>query len=527
MVGRLLSVLLILGLSSCATGGRKEREILQEYFKTGQYQKGLEYLESSSFYRDEDVALLAAMERGLLLHRKGDLEASIVVLEKAKEIADKLYTESLSKKVLASMANDTYDKFYGEVFERSMIYFYLALNHLHLYHRNHKSKNLFSARAQVLAWDSYLKSIQDERLGRTVFKNDLLAKLLGGLIHETVGTAADRNTALQLYKDAKEVLLKNYNAYPAFNKRSEEFRQDFDKLPSMPITQVKKKYVAPTPLQEELVDFLDEKIKGHNNHNNHNVAILFQRGIIPPKVPELYYFGLGHALRSKDSQARKAARFGVALVSAYAIRELDLLPPPGPRYKMLGRGFWGMQSAHLLATEAAIAFELPKIDNRPLREKAILEVFKGDGEKVVSRPLPLAQPLGDIAEEAVAEGATWRYGRVGLRLGLKHLVAIAASYGTYRHLSKGGKENKFWAKTAATTQYALASRAIRESEKADTRSWSSLPRDLRFTSLYLPPGKYRLQVKVEGEDTRVFSLGTLSIDAQKKQYFISHWPTSK
>lgn len=518
---------------ACATGGRQERDLLLSSFKTREYQKALHLLETSKFYQSEDATLLKWMERGSILHHKGDWRASLVAFEKAQKTADKLYTKSLSKKVLAAMANDTYDIFYGEVFERSMIYFYSALNHLLLYYQlgpptPQGRKELMAARAKVLAWDSYLKSIRDNRLGQTVFKNDLLAKVLGGIIHETVDTVADRGIALQLYKDAKEILLKNYNAYPSFNRLSKQFKEDFDKLPTLSLAQVKKKYVAPTPFQEELSNFLDEKIAGLKKNQTHNVSVLFQRGIIPPKVPDLYYFGLGRALEeSENSEVRKVMRVGAVILMSYAIHKLGLLPP---------------LHAPLLANEAAIAFELPKIDSRPIREKTILEVFDLQGKKVASKPLPLANPLGEIAEEAVAEGAAWRYGRVGLRLALKHLAAIAASYATYKLLSKGQKENDFWAKSVASTQYAIASRAIRESEKADTRSWSTLPRDLRMTGLSLPSGRYRFQVVVTtmatpgggdgggsgGEAGRgprppnqTFDLGTLSVEDSKRKYFIA------
>jgi len=89
------------------------------------------------------------MERGLLQHFKGDYDQSWQTLEEARTLAEKLYTVSLSKKAEKAILNDTFDLYYGEVYERSMIYFYLSLNSLLQYQ---KTKKMMISFVLVPAW---------------------------------------------------------------------------------------------------------------------------------------------------------------------------------------------------------------------------------------------------------------------------------------------------------------------------------------------------------------------------------------
>ena len=63
-----------------------------------------------------------------------------------------------------------------------------------------------AARAEVLAWDSFLKNLKSERRGQAVFKNDLLAKIFGAFIHEMIGSNNDLQISLQLYKEVLSFL---------------------------------------------------------------------------------------------------------------------------------------------------------------------------------------------------------------------------------------------------------------------------------------------------------------------------------
>ena len=127
---------------------------MRNFFQVGAYDQGLQFLEKSKFYQDKDERLLALMERGMLLHSKGEWEKSSQVLDEARSLSTQLYTISLSKKAEKTLLNDNYDQFYGEIYERSLLHFYLSLNAILNYQKTQKRDDLFRARAEVLAWDS-------------------------------------------------------------------------------------------------------------------------------------------------------------------------------------------------------------------------------------------------------------------------------------------------------------------------------------------------------------------------------------
>ena len=144
-----------------------------------------------------------------------------------------------------------------------------------------------------------------------------------------------------------------------------------------------------------------------------------------------------------------------------------------------------------------------------------------DNKEVLSKNIPLVNPMGDIAEEAVFEGSAWTYTRVGTRLVTKYATAIAASYATYRTLGGTGKhgDNNFLAKNAAVIQFIGASKAIEASEKADTRYWSTLPNEIRLIDLELPAGHYHLEVV--SSPTEKILLGDVDVPAQESTVLVN------
>ncbi len=66
-------------------------------------------------------------------------------------------------------------------------------------------------------------------------------------------------------------------------------------------------------------------------------------------------------------------------------------------------------------------------------------------------------------------------------------------------------------------------------ERADTRSWFTLPGEIHLARLSLPPGEYNVKIELHGRDERVLEAGELKIALQKgeKKYVSRHWiPTN-
>jgi hypothetical protein len=185
---------------------------------------------------------------------------------------------------------------------------------------------------------------------------------------------------------------------------------------------------------------------------------------------------------------------------------------PSPNSYNPGGAFGGIVVASLALKNVGISFELPKILNTTPPLKQTLVVLDKNNKEILTKEIPLVDPMGDIAEEAVFESSAWTYTRTGVRLATKHAAAIAASFATYKALGGGKKgDNNFLAKNAAVIQYIGASKAIEESEKADTRFWSTLPNEIRLIDLDLNPGTYHLEMRTSA--TEKMSLGDIEVPA--------------
>ena len=491
-------------LSSCASGGKDERLELKHFFETSSYDEGLKHIEKSKFYQSNDEKLLTLMEKGMLLHAKGDWEQSSLVLDEARTLSNLLYTISLSKKAEMGVVNDNLDIYYGEVYERSLLYFYLSLNAILTYQKTNNREELFRARAEVLAWNSFLNSIKEDRLGKSVYKNDLLLKIYGAKIHEIVGTYSEQQIALNLYKEAREVIFKNYNTYPSFNHFYNNFKLNFEKLKDLPITVVRKKYISETEHQKNVQDYIDHSIFRLSNATKENVkdlevavTLIFEKGIIAEKVAVKSFYGL-------DFLAKEP------LVALFVADVLGLMPSVNSYNP--GGAFLAIGTASLAINSVGITFELPKILNINSPKKQTLIVSSLEGRVLLSKDIALINPLGDIAEEAIYEASAWTYTRVGIRLVTKHTSAILASFATYKALGGGGRNgaDNFLARNAALLQYIGAAKLIEKSEKADTRNWSTLPNEIRLIDLNLLPGTYHLEMVINS--TEKLNLGEIIVN---------------
>ena len=547
-------VLILLLVASCATGSKEVKNKIRAQVSGAKYEEALKTLESAKYFKEnEQSKLLFLMEKGLILHGMGQFNKSIHIFEQAKELARKQYTVRVSKKLTTYIGNDSSDIYYGEKYELSMLHFYQALNHYSLSFLDKKDvsvmkdgkktlefvkntskdrrEQLLRARAELLAWDSFLKELKIERSGTAVFKNDLSAKVLGGFIHESIGTRRDRDIAYQLYKDALKLLIKNYGAYKSFNSKHIDYVKDYDKLPKLGMSKVSKEYIHETKNQKDLKYFLETKVlslakqlrrnswkreirpfkidlKKVKAKKNSNVTLVIQEGIVPNKFGEKQYFGLDKELSKSGAGA---------IIAIFAAEVLGLYPAPGS-YNPVGVHL-GYNVAKLAISEASISFELPKIEMNKLDYSLVLEIWK-NGSKIKEKTLPVINPMGDIAEQAIEEQAAWLYPKVGARLATKHVVAILAAWGTYQGLKGKKGDNDFLARNAAILQYLASSKGIEYSEQADVRQWSTIPKALRMLDFYLAPGKYDFKIRSTGEIPKTHQLGQVIVKSKKKKLLI-------
>jgi hypothetical protein len=550
---KILLLLFLLFFGACSSGGQKEREQLRKLVAEGNYNGALGVLKSSKFYQSEDGKLLFHLEKGTIHHLNGEFLQSVREFEVAKNMVADQIALRVSGKLFQMIANDNYNQYVSPSYELSSIHLLQTLNYFLIYQQgfyeahsagegmdiekrvltdSERRSELFKARAELVAWNGLTENLKRDKEGVGIYKDDLMAKLLGAQIHEAIDTVNDRQIALQLYRDAKDVLLKGYGAYDSFNSNAKSFRENYKKL--IQSAGDKNPYdvlgdnFRPTTLGNELKDYIDYKIlvstrrtrpadwdkmvKFHRPSKevvekakktkdlSSNMVFFMAEGLIPEKAPEKHFYGLEAALQSKDpSVSSFVASLGVTFIVVFAADKLGLLP--APQYYSPGKVYVGLSASEALVRGVSISFELPKVLNTKITDDYQIAIKEKGGSKELTQNFILINDVGAIAEESVGAENAARYLRTGLRLAIKHAVAIAASIATYQGIKKGKDENESSAAAAAAFQYFLANQAIKASEKADTRYWATLPRQFRMAEVSLSSGDYELSVSKKREDT--------------------------
>jgi hypothetical protein len=451
-------------------------------------------VESKKFYPEKRSKLLKLLELGTLKQINGDYFQSLKIFEKARNLSDKLFTVSISKKALAAVTNNNMDNYYGEIYERSLIRFYIALNHYLIYQsgkheagykivkeknkdgklvavkkavpekilsRNEKQFHLNGARAVMLEWDAALENYHSKLAGDTTYKADLSSRIFGAFIHEQIGSRDDKNIALKLYEEAKEILFKNYNIYASYNGSFKKFIKDYEKLPKLPRKKVKADYVKQTNFSKELLQFLNMRIKKLKSRKSkkQNVTILTQEGYIAEK---------------------RARRIHIRL-------------PGGAFHGSGNKGILSFTAMLLNSTRGtlpSITFELPEVANKKVKKDIELIIKTKEGKEVSRKKAVLMNPLSEIAFQTLDNKIGSTHAKIGARIALKHVAAIVAAWVAYKNAGKS-----IAGKFIASAMYATANKAIAVSEMADTRYWSTLPHSLRMTKLTLKPGEYGIYTK--------------------------------
>jgi tetratricopeptide (TPR) repeat protein len=507
----LLAFILLLG--ACASRMKDQMKAYREAFFLGDFETAQKVLDKSVLKDDKKSALLWHLEKGTLAFRRGQLDESVNHFQRSLALIDELYTKRLSAKAASLLINDTSDVFYGASYERSYAHYFLAKA---LYSRFQKTGNkldLQGARGTILAWDTYFTDLQRSSTYKTLYHTDLMLKVFGGEVHEVSDIKGDTQIALQLYKDALQILDKEGGLYSLFNTKSAEYVKDAEsrlkegKAPT-------DKFYEKTLAYQDLKDFLHykilivtKKIRGSDfssqvkalkpkpeivkkvAEGEPNVVLIIEEGAIPQKTGKHFNFGLkGAAEQVKDPKTKAfIMTVGSAVLANFAMNKLGMVPNESTSP---GSFMFGYEATKLAAQEAAIEFELPMIENVPPIQR--LEVFVLDDKGVVVKrgPLPVVSENGDLARIVLEEDVVARYVRTGTRVAVKHLIAIVAAFGVYQKLKS--KSEDFLAKTAAMATYIGASKGIAAMEKADTRHWTTLPQAIRMTEWKLPPGNYKV-----------------------------------
>ena len=192
----LISGLLVLLLAGCASVDF--RATAEDSLMTGDYEaaaKEVEKEEESSYYKGKNT-LLYYLDYGFLCHYAGLYEESNKVLDQAENLANELYTKSLSREIGTYLINDRVREYAGEEFEQLYVHIFKCLNYIALNNIEDALVEVRKANLRMELLEQKYREATDEynasaEAGARVpeadchFHNSALSRYLGTLLFRT------------------------------------------------------------------------------------------------------------------------------------------------------------------------------------------------------------------------------------------------------------------------------------------------------------------------------------------------------
>lgn len=166
-----LLLLIPLFLTGCGT---TDYSSLRDDFYAGNYDSASSGFRSLYEDSDDKDRLLYLMEAGIVFHTKGDFETSNKVFLDANDVAETI-RKSITGQTAAFLLNDNETNFRGESYERILIKFYIALNHL-----------MMGEYEKAKVWFRKLDLEHREmKWMEAVYRQNLMARYLDAIISES------------------------------------------------------------------------------------------------------------------------------------------------------------------------------------------------------------------------------------------------------------------------------------------------------------------------------------------------------
>ena len=435
--------------------------------------KGVERLNNGS------SRLLYLYERGLVLHARGDYGGSNAALDQAEMLVGDLYTKSLSREIGSLLTSDNLREYRGERFESAYLHYYRILNYLYL-------DKVEDAAVESRRLNQRLQHYQDEK--GSSYRNDPFLQYLTGLVYEQAGERVDADVSLRAALEAYQIvgptdgiemppelpceLARNAEA---LGRRSEadQYRAEHDcpgRAPGGRATGV--------------------------------VNLIIECGYVDAKIEQNLVFPIYSDEVGEDIDE---SRFARRLVE----ERRDGRPQPDRKLDYLLRvavpQMVDVQCSVQGAEVRAVA------DTDTAQAPARGDTLRAAGHIGAQGPFVRAatvQDLSVLSNHAFEEAQPAIITRAVVRALAKYIAKKKAD--KEEEKADGKKEKKNPLAGWLVQGFAFAT------EGADTRSWSLLPERILLARLELPPGRYRLDVRLldaNGQPAQNLSIPNVELQA--------------
>ncbi|MFH1352234.1 MAG: hypothetical protein ABIH68_01510 [bacterium] len=376
--------------------------------------------------------LLYFLDYGLLNHLAGNFAESNKSFEDAKQLADDYFTKSVTKEAATFLINDSMRPYYGEDFERSLIYFFKAVNYAAV---GETDEALVEARQL----NHFLQTLQTNYGRKTVYKEDPAIRYIMGMLYEESG---ETNDALIEYKKAIEAYEGMQHVIGC----------------GAPESLIKSAILCAEKLGfSDDIDWFEKKykVKAEQRHESSEIILIHLNGPAPQKINHFIEISFGDGLAYAES----------VKVSGKDATDVE-------QAKAAARGFTSKKQFRVAFPQ----YIQPEFKTEKIEVAVSGGEFKGLTEKVSDISLIAMKNLSDriarIRTKAIARAWT------------KHVLAQKAEEETKK---KRGEL------TGLLVGGAL--RAVgAATEIADLRTWGTLPAEIGIARIPVKAGTYHLRL---------------------------------
>ncbi|MBU8869256.1 MAG: hypothetical protein KOO60_00150 [Gemmatimonadales bacterium] len=466
----LLGAGLILSLGGCATYSTKLANLRPELVD-GEFDQALETVEKETGKKDR---LLYYLERGMILHFADRWVESNEVFVEAEILADDLFTKSISEGVLSLFTNDTANSYRARPFEMAMVPYYKALNYVYLGQRDEAQVEARRSTEMLAKYvDATLEGIRDQDKSRLeMTRNNAFMLYFSGMLFDWDG---ELNDAFISYRNAAAAFQANHGvlgldippslaadlrrlaARLGFHTELDEIRKTCPAVFAAPRNRTKKT-TDNSPASPGDFEAAAGWQSGHGE-----VVLLLEEGFIPQKTQVRIDIPIFEGETYEDPDYWSWELYaGMGEMQAFSSgRKIEYwMSMAFPELNAQPRSIAGARISAGIAGSHAITSQVENLN------EAALITFEAEKPSIFFRTI------------------------------LRGLTKYLATRGVKK---KAG----VWGGVAANLFGSV-------SEKADTRSWLTLPRGVHLARLSLPAGNYNLKLELLDGRGRAVESRTLS-----------------
>ncbi len=381
------------------------------------------------------------LELGLVLREQGEYDLSNQIFDRAELLVDELYTKSLSKEALALITSDETRPYAGEMWERALINYYRALNYVDL-------GDFEAALVECRKINHKLAVYADSQDEPPTYRTDAFAQYVTAILYEAGGESGDAWVSLRLADQGYDHYREAYGV-----ERPRNLVRD--------LLRVADQLSMRTELRQLRERFPDEKLVSTNELlSQGEIVFFYEEGFVPAKEQRDITIPLLRSEYTNDEVGR------VDYARRLASRAERWRPHRYERTELV-----------YLLRIAVPVYPPRTADEHP----GYADVRAGGA----TARTELAEDIGAIARQGLED----RMPTILFRTILRGLAKYAVTRGI---------ENKL-GELAGT----LANLVTAVTEKADTRSWVTLPNTIHIARLVVPPGTHDVEVSCYHADGRL------------------------